>query len=209
MDQDQEIQALKDEVYKLQRILVETDERARVAEARVTKFSTLLCQTICHLDHQRIPHGEISEGEMEQVPDRVDVLVNDPVLTFQHLHEANKDRFPLIFGCRLHEISLERCTLQVCSETGDLAKLVNRRVCGDAVSDLEILREAADVVIKVDLLVSRMGYELANAVSEQFDNVSDRAATIVRLERRDPSYLRSFLTVPADDRTTFNSVSPA
>jgi hypothetical protein len=177
--------------------------------ARADKFSDLLCRTICHLDHQNSPYHEISENEMEQVPDRIEVLLNEPVLTFQHLHEANKDRFQSIFGCRLHEISLERWALHVCSEAGDLAKLVNRRARGDMVSDLEILREAADVVIKVDLLVSRLGYELSNAVSEQFDNVSDRVNTVVKLERRDdPAYVRAFLTQTADDTTIFK-VSPA
>lgn len=206
---EHEIESLKSEVFKLQRLLVEADERAVAAETKIAKLSGLLCQTICHLDRQQIPHHEITESEMEQVPDRIEVMVNEPALTFQHLYEANKDRFQSVYGCRLNDVSIERWVLTVCSETGDLAKLVNRRVNGDTISDLEILREAASIVIQVDLMVSALGYELSNAVSEKFDNVSDRVESLVKLDRRDPRYLRAFMNTQADDRTTFNTASPA
>lgn len=118
-------------------------------------------------------------------------------LTFSALREANRARLPLFKNRRggiAHaapdgsDWALSGWCNAVLGELGELANIVKKFERGDFASLAEaqplMAEELADVVTYLDLLAFRCGVNLAIAVAEKFNAVSERVGCAVKLPRQ-------------------------
>ena len=115
-------------------------------------------------------------------------------LTFAQLTRANLDR-----GLRWHKGGLEEWTVNdwLCALGGEAGEALNagkkhRRIlsgvqqhgdvpAGLAAAEERIMDELADVVIYADLVASRLGHSLAEAIVRKFNAISEREGFPERL----------------------------
>lgn len=98
----------------------------------------------------------------------------------QQLREANTDRVEA-FGHTLNGWSLTDWACAVAGETGELCNLIKKKHRGDNIDDEDIAREAADIVIYLDLLMQRSGRDLHRAVVKKFNEKSDQIKSDIKL----------------------------
>lgn len=104
----------------------------------------------------------------------------DKRLTFGDLAEQNRLRCEEEYH-PLKEWSPNDWLGAVAGEVGELAGELKKLRRGDVVGREVIAKEAADVVIYLDLLCQRCGIDLGSAVAQKFNEVSDRVGSSRRL----------------------------
>lgn len=92
-------------------------------------------------------------------------------LSFSVLQSANMKRCDESFHL-LNEWSKRDWALAVAGETGEMCNLVKKQRRGDKITNDEIAEEVADIVIYCDLLCTRLGINLSDAVRSKFNKVS-------------------------------------
>lgn len=102
------------------------------------------------------------------------------MLEFDDLAEANAERCSA-FGHKVSEWSETDWMCAVAGEVGEAANLIKKRKRGEPVLAGEVADELADAVIYLDLLATRMGIDLGDAVRSKFNRVSERIKSEVRL----------------------------
>ena len=102
-------------------------------------------------------------------------------MKFETLRIANRRRCGKAFH-PLMEWSKRDWALAVAGETGEMCNKVKKQRRGDGVTNTAIAREIADIVIYADLLCSRMGIRLEDAVREKFNTVSIRCKSDIYID---------------------------
>lgn len=97
-------------------------------------------------------------------------------LTFRFLREQNVARCNESFQMHggMDGWSVPHWTMAVTGELGELCNKLKKRERGEFIPLPEIAHELADVLIYLDLLAEKLGVDLAGAVKEKFNIVSDR-----------------------------------
>jgi len=98
----------------------------------------------------------------------------------KQLSAANKDRCQ-IFGHELNDWSAPEWGNAVAGETGELCNKIKKLHRGDVIDLEDIGREAADVVIYLDLLCQRLGIDLQTAIVNKFNEVSEKKGSPIQL----------------------------
>lgn len=117
------------------------------------------------------------------------------------LKKVNSQRSREGFGMELHDWSLSQWSNAVAGETGELCNIIKKVERGDfhkrpenksenpefnnayaaAQYREEIGKEAADIVIYLDLLLTREGIDLGAEIVKKFNEVSDRVKCSVKI----------------------------
>lgn len=113
---------------------------------------------------------------------------NDLLRTLKHVNNLRRHEAfaagggfsEVYFGCAL------------AGEAGELCNLIKKRARGmegdaEAAPVSEVAKEAADVLIYLDLLATKVGFDLRQAVIDKFNEVSIRRGSKYRL-RNDGDY---------------------
>jgi NTP pyrophosphatase (non-canonical NTP hydrolase) len=106
------------------------------------------------------------------------------------LREANKIRVTA-FGHTIEEWDLPRWGNAVAGETGELCNIIKKIDRGDKVyqekgkeyplDNKALGKEAADIVIYLDLLCQKAGFSLRDALVEKFNHTSDNVGSDIKL----------------------------
>lgn len=110
-------------------------------------------------------------------------------LTFEELRHTNLNRCNLSFF-PIDTWSEADWGVAIAGEVGEACNFIKKRrrlrYSGDsAISVHGVANELADVVIYADLLCSRMGVRLEDAVSRKFNEVSDRVGSDLKIPERE------------------------
>ena len=92
----------------------------------------------------------------------------------QQLKQANPLRCEEAFGHRIEDWSSSQWSNAVAGETGELCNLIKKLERGDMVYTEDIAKEAADIVIYLDMLCQKQGIDLSRAIVNKFNEVSDK-----------------------------------
>lgn len=114
-------------------------------------------------------------------------------LTFEQFRQANVSRCRRWHPMGIESWSPSDWLTAVTGELGELASLIKMRnrerdgLVGNKFSptDKQIADELADVVTYLDLLAAVLGVDLASAIAEKFDEVSERNGFPERLGGRE------------------------
>lgn len=101
-------------------------------------------------------------------------------MNFERLRVANKKRCEETFHL-LNVWSKRDWALAVAGETGEMCNLVKKQRRGDKITNEEIAEEVADIVIYCDLLCTRLGFALEEAVKFKFNKVSEKRRSPVTI----------------------------
>jgi NTP pyrophosphatase (non-canonical NTP hydrolase) len=106
------------------------------------------------------------------------------MLTFQRFSEINRLRNALHFpDCAKWEEAHWGNALA--GEAGELCNIIKKRHRGwkesDNISDEEVGKEIADIICYCDLLAGKIGKNLADIVTQKFNEVSDRYDCDIKL----------------------------
>ena len=92
----------------------------------------------------------------------------------KQLKKINPDRCQKAFGYEIDQWSHTDWATAVGGECGELLNLVKKHRRGDQINLEDIGREAADIVIYLDLLCQRYGIDLSSAIVNKFNETSDK-----------------------------------
>ena len=92
-------------------------------------------------------------------------------MEFETLRLANAARCDQFFHL-LEDWNVLEWAIAVAGETGEMCNLVKKQRRGDKITNKEIAEEVADIVIYADLLCTRLGIKLEDAVRDKFNKVS-------------------------------------
>jgi NTP pyrophosphatase (non-canonical NTP hydrolase) len=98
------------------------------------------------------------------------------------LTAANKSRLhntPAYAQCL--EWSLADWSNAIAGETGEMCNLIKKIRRGDDIDPKEVGKELADIVIYADILASVLGLNLADCITQKFNEVSDRVKSEVKI----------------------------
>ena len=111
----------------------------------------------------------------------IDLLKTTPGMgTLELLKILNPVRC-LAFGHSVKSMPQTFWATAVAGETGELCNAIKKQERGDPGDwDKEIAKEAADIVIYLDLLCTLKGIDLCEAIKSKFDEVSDRVGSSVK-----------------------------
>ncbi len=98
----------------------------------------------------------------------------------RQLQEANKKRCPL-FGHKIEDWTPSEWGNAVAGETGEMCNLIKKLHRGDEIEVTDIAKEAADIVVYLDILCQRLGIDLQNAIVNKFNEVSARLKTDIKI----------------------------
>jgi NTP pyrophosphatase (non-canonical NTP hydrolase) len=103
--------------------------------------------------------------------------------TLAELRRLNPERCKA-FGHSVQEMHVTFWATAVAGETGELCNLVKKMVRGDKIPGISeaIGKEAADVVIYIDLLCTHLNINLEAAIVQKFNEVSDRVNSPLKLK---------------------------
>lgn len=91
------------------------------------------------------------------------------------------------FGYSVNDKSALSWACKVAGEAGELCQAVAYNADGRPGNDiLQIAKEAADLVIYVDLLCTRLGIDLCEAIQNNFDAVSDKVGSNIKFNPQPP-----------------------
>lgn len=105
--------------------------------------------------------------------------------TLETLKVINKQRCESVY----HSIEGWSPTDWACAvagEVGEMCNFIKKMRRGDNVSVSDVAKEAADVVIYLDLLAQRLGFDLSEAIRAKFDEVSDRVKSDIKFPSEEP-----------------------
>lgn len=102
--------------------------------------------------------------------------------TLQRLRIANPQRC-VAFGHTVDDMPLLFWSTAVAGETGELCNLIKKHKRGDNIPGIheKIGDEAADIVIYLDLLCTKLGLNLEEFIVKKFNEVSDRVKSPIKL----------------------------
>jgi len=103
-----------------------------------------------------------------------------PALDFDELRIANEQRCAELFH-PIEDWSPTDWGCAVAGEVGEACNLIKKLRRGEAIPVEEIGKELADSVIYMDLLCTRLGIDLGEAVRSKFNEISDRRGSKVKL----------------------------
>jgi NTP pyrophosphatase (non-canonical NTP hydrolase) len=103
-------------------------------------------------------------------------------LTFEALRSASVDRCNHVFHPKdgINEWSPTDWATAMAGECGEACNLVKKMRRGEEIPIKEVAKELADLVIYTDLLAARLGIDLAEAVIQKFNEVSDRRGSDIK-----------------------------
>lgn len=90
------------------------------------------------------------------------------------LREVNAERSLKAFGIALHDWSAPEWGNAIAGETGELCNFLKKQNRDKVSLKSEIAKEAADIVIYLDLLCEREGIDLRAAIRSKFNEVSEK-----------------------------------
>jgi NTP pyrophosphatase (non-canonical NTP hydrolase) len=97
------------------------------------------------------------------------------------LRRVNPERCKA-FGHTVHDLPITFWATALAGETGELCNLIKKQERGDEGPFTEaIAKEAADIVIYLDLLCYRSDINLQAAIVRKFNEVSDRVKSPIKL----------------------------
>lgn len=99
--------------------------------------------------------------------------------TLEKLREINAERCKA-FGHTVNSWSPTDWACALAGETGELCNLIKKMRRGDRVGIDDVAKEAADIVIYLDLLCTRLEIDLEAAIVNKFNEVSDRVNSDIK-----------------------------
>lgn len=103
-----------------------------------------------------------------------------PPLTFETLQRVNAQRCNESFR-HIDEWSPTDWGCAVAGEVGEMCNLLKKMLRGESIPKVDVADEIADAVLYLDLLSSRLGINLGDAVRRKFNIVSDRKGSNIKL----------------------------
>ena len=101
-------------------------------------------------------------------------------MTFDHFNQKNLERKLQSYG-PLDNWSYTDWACAAAGEMGETCNLIKKLRRGEEIQIEEVTNEIADVVIYLDLLCSRFGESLGEAIQRKFNIVSKRIGSEVTL----------------------------
>lgn len=98
------------------------------------------------------------------------------------LRRANPERCKA-FGHEVKDMDVTFWATELAGEAGELCNWVKKMVRGDDIPNIkaEIAKEAADVVVSLDLLCIHQDIDLQGAIVRKFNETSDRVKSPIKL----------------------------
>lgn len=100
---------------------------------------------------------------------------------FKQLKKANKERCPEFGHGGIDGWSLTDWACAVAGETGEMCNLIKKMHRGDNIKMEDVGKEAADIVIYLDMLCQRAGIDLQTAIVNKFNEVSERIGSDINI----------------------------
>lgn len=121
-------------------------------------------------------------GFYRQPYDRIKPTGNLSVNILEKLRVLNPERCKA-FGHSVDAMPLTFWATAVAGESGELCNIIKKIERGDKIANArdEIGKEAADVVIYLDLLCTKIGIRLEDYIKLKFNEVSDRVKSPIKL----------------------------
>lgn len=110
----------------------------------------------------------------------VDCMKNRERNILGDLRRANPERCKA-FGHSVQDMDITFWATALAGETGELCNLIKKMRRGDRILLTEVEKEAADVVIYLDLLCAHLNIDLQAAIVQKFNEVSDRVKSPIKL----------------------------
>jgi NTP pyrophosphatase (non-canonical NTP hydrolase) len=87
------------------------------------------------------------------------------------------------FGHAVHDMPVTFWATALAGETGELCNLIKKVERGDNILSIheQLSKEAADIVIYLDLLCTKLDIDLQAAIIQKFNEVSDRVNSPIKL----------------------------
>lgn len=88
-----------------------------------------------------------------------------------------------VFGHSVKEMPLAFWSTAVAGECGEMCNIIKKKLRGDVIKDFhgQVGREAADIVIYLDLLCTFMGISLEEFIILKFNEVSEKSGSLIKL----------------------------
>ncbi len=109
----------------------------------------------------------------------------NPINVLLELKRLNLRRCEEGFGTKVKDWLPSQWSNAIAGETGELCNLVKKYERGDFGKEIfrkELAKEAADIVIYLDLLCQRESIDLSTAIVEKFNEVSDRVGSDIKIK---------------------------
>lgn len=142
-----------------------------------SKYSWLINTEIPHATFDIMEDGELycrgivfSVNDLGAKSDTITDKGNTNVL--QSLASVNATRSEQAFGLKVEDWNLTDWACALAGEVGELCNFVKKQHLDGKDRTEEIAREAADIVVYLDLLCKRAGIDLQKAIIEKFNHVS-------------------------------------
>jgi NTP pyrophosphatase (non-canonical NTP hydrolase) len=90
------------------------------------------------------------------------------------LREVNAERSLKAFGTDLHDWSAAEWGNAIAGEVGEMCNLLKKQHLDGNSRKEDIAKEAADIVVYLDLLCEREGIDLRAAIRSKFNEVSEK-----------------------------------
>lgn len=141
-----------------------------------------LTLTIMIVYGQRLVHKR-KKAEAAQKNDEWGQSIGRPYRnTLKNLRILNPARCKA-FGHSVEDMPLMFWSTAVAGEAGELCNIIKKVTRGDSIPNyrVEVGKEAADVVIYLDLLCTKIGIRLEDYIIIKFNEVSDRVKSDIKL----------------------------
>jgi len=103
----------------------------------------------------------------------------------EDFEQKNKERCVTVFGMTLHDWSLAEWGNALAGETGELCnilKKVKRRDFSLKEAQAAIKEEVGGIATYLDLLCQASGLSLKDCIKDEFNRVSEKKGTTIKLE---------------------------
>lgn len=112
-----------------------------------------------------------------------EVLYNYADNTLQRLRKANPARCRDGFGHAVTDMPILFWSTAVAGEVGEMCNIIKKVERGDKIDNWRemVAKEAADVVIYLDLLCTSLEIDLETSIINKFNEVSDRVGSKIKL----------------------------
>jgi NTP pyrophosphatase (non-canonical NTP hydrolase) len=100
--------------------------------------------------------------------------------TLQRLKILNPERCKS-FGYTVWQMPVLFWSTALAGEVGELCNFIKKKEYGDKVNKIDIAKEAADIIIYLDLLCTHLEIDLEQSVINKFNEVSQRVNSKIKL----------------------------
>jgi NTP pyrophosphatase (non-canonical NTP hydrolase) len=149
-------------------------------QKRKKRLSKIVSDTI----RNATTHGNNPNNLYAQIFGRAQRPQTDVRNTLYRLKMLNPERCKA-FGHSVDQMPLTFWATAVAGETGELCNLIKKMERGDKYPftywQNEVGKEAADIVIYLDLLCTKIGIDLEKQIISKFNEVSDRVKSPIKL----------------------------